>query len=157
MADIELHVGDDWTEPAPFTCVNIPNHYEFLKTDNEGNPMAGVTFTLEDSEGNIFRNLVSGADGIVHVTDLAPGRYVIRELETLEGFTRSEDAIVVEINEHYVIPEEMFTLINYPVIQTGIELTTPFILLGSCLVLFALLNGTIWLTSLWKKRKGRQH
>ena len=156
MADIELHVGDDWIEPAPFTCVNIPNHYEFLKTDNEGNPMAGVTFTLEDSDGNIFRDLVSGADGIVHVTDLAPGRYVIRELETLEGFTRSEDAIVVEINEHYVIPEEMFTLINYPVIQTGVELNMPFILLGSCLVLFALLNGTIWVTSLWKKRK-KQH
>ena len=118
--------------------------------------MAGVTFTLEDSDGNIFLDLVSGADGIVHVTDQAPGRYVIRELETLEGFTRSEDAIVVEINEHYVIPEEMFTLINYPVIQTGVELNMPFILLGSCLVLFSLLNGTIWVTSLWKKRK-KQH
>ena len=48
----EGHHASLWTrpgvEPAPFTCVNIPNHYEFVKTDNEGNPMAGVKFTLED-------------------------------------------------------------------------------------------------------------
>ena len=153
MADIELHVGDDWTEPAPFTCVNIPDHFEFLKIDNEGNPMPGVTFTLEDAEGNIIRDLVSGEDGIVHVTNLTPGRYVIRELETLEGFTLNEDAIVVEINEKYVIPEEMFTLINYPVIQTGVELSTPFWLLGSFLVGFSLLNIVTWVITRIRKRK----
>ena len=116
--------------------------------------MAGVTFALEGQEGNIIRNLVSGEDGIVHVTDLAPGRYVIRELTTLEGFTVNDDAIVVEINENYVIPEKMFTMINYPVIQTGVELSTPFLLLGTGLILFAVLNGVVWLVSR-KKKSGR--
>ena len=151
MNDMELHVGDDWTEPAPLTCVNIPNHYEFLKTDNRGNPMPGVTFTLEDANGNIIRNLVSGGDGIVHVTDLKPGKYIIRELETLEGFTRTDDAIAVEISEKYVIPKEMFTLINYPVIQTGVDFDNPGLYLGIGLVAFALLNAVIWLIQRRKK------
>ena len=26
MEDIRLHVGDDWTQPEPILCVNIPDH-----------------------------------------------------------------------------------------------------------------------------------
>lgn len=54
MPDIELTVDENWVEPEPFTLVNIPNHYEFVKTDNKGNPMSGVKFTLEDGAGNIL-------------------------------------------------------------------------------------------------------
>ena len=134
MDDVYLHVDDDWTEPSPVTCVNIPNHYEFVKTDNKGNPLPGVKFTIEDSEGNVFSELVSGEDGIVRVTDLKPGKYVIREIETIEGFIRTDEAILVEINEHYVVPDEMFRLINYPNIQTGVELNNPWFI-GGCAVL----------------------
>ncbi len=119
MADIHLTVDENWVEPELFTLVNIPNHYEFIKTDNKGNPMPGVKFTLEDGAGNILRDLVSGEDGIVHVTDLTPGVYIIREVETLEGFTQSEEVIVVVIDEKYVASHALFKFINYPIIQTG--------------------------------------
>lgn len=41
MEDIRFQVHDGWKEPKPILCVNIPNHYEFKKTDSSGNPLAG--------------------------------------------------------------------------------------------------------------------
>ena len=52
MEDILLQVDESWTQPASFAFVNIPNHHEFVKTDHEGNPLAGVKFMLEDGRGN---------------------------------------------------------------------------------------------------------
>ena len=130
MPDVHLHVDENWVEPAPFTCVDIPNHYEFVKTDNKGNPLPGVKFTLEDRKGNLLGEYVSDENGIVKVTNLTPGKYVIREIETLKGFTLTDEVIVVEINEKYVVPKEMYHLINYPNIQTGVEVRSPYLWYG---------------------------
>ncbi|MBR3108255.1 MAG: hypothetical protein IKH30_13930 [Clostridia bacterium] len=156
MEDIIVSVDSDWVEPEPFTCVNIPNHYEFVKTDNEGHPLPGVRFTLEDTEGNILRDLISGEDGIVHVDDLAPGAYLIREIETLEGYTVTEETIPVLIDEHYIVPDEMFALKNYPTIQTGagIEMT-PMMWAGAGLVGLALILGVF--LGIRHKQKKRRH
>ena len=155
MADITVSVDSDWVEPEPFTCVNIPNHYEFVKTDNEGNPMAGVTFTLEDQEGKILRDLVSGEDGIVHVDDLTPGAYLIREIETLEGYTITEEPIQVVIDEHYIVPDEMYALINYPSIQTGAGFEmTPLMWAGIGVIGTAVILGvTLGIARKCKKRR----
>ena len=156
MEDIMVSVDSEWVEPEPFTCVNIPNHYEFVKTDNEGNPLPGVKFTLEDSEGNILRDLVSGEDGIVHMTDLNPGTYIIREIETLEGFTVSSETIEVVIDEHYIIPDEMFTLMNYPIIQTGTGLEmTPLMWAGAGIIGAAILLGVVF--AIRGKGKKKRH
>ena len=149
MKDITFSVDASWVEPAPFTCVNIPNHYEFVKTDNEGNPIAGVTFTLEDQEGNILRDLVSGEDGIVQVDGLTPGTYIIREIETLEGYTVSGEAIELVIDEHYIVPDEMYVLVNYPDIQTGVDFEiTPWMYAGGA----AMLAGLILLLAVLFRR-----
>ncbi len=140
MEDLNFNVDADWKEPAPFTCVNIPNHYEFVKTDNEGHPMAGVKFTLEDANGNILNDLVSGEDGIVHVTGLKPGTYIIREIETREGYTVSGETIEVVIDEKYVVPAEMYVLVNYPSIQTGVDFEiTPLMWGGGAAALLGLI------------------
>ena len=131
----------DGTVIEDITCLNIPNHYEFVKTDNKGNPLPGVRFTLEDADGNILGDYVSDEDGIVRVTDLTPGKYVIREIETLEGFILSGDAIIVEINEKYVVPEEMYTLVNYPEPKTGVILDNPFAWVGFAVIGIALVAG----------------
>lgn len=135
MQDISLHVDESWTEPAVFTCVNIPDHYAFLKTDSDGHPLAGVKFALEDAKGNVLRELVSGEDGVVRVTDLERGDYVIREIEALEGFQKSEETLRFTIDESYVVPDEMPRFINYKeggVIQTGFEMTmTPMMWAGA--------------------------
>ena len=122
MEDVRLHVGDDWTEPRPIMCVNIPNHYEFVKVNSAGEPMAGVKFRLEDDKGKDLGTYESGEDGIVHITDLARGIYYIKEIETLEGYSITGEVIKVVIDEYYVIPEKMKQLINYTTIQTGVNL-----------------------------------
>jgi uncharacterized surface anchored protein len=137
---IELTVDGHFINPSEplATIINrrIPTEYAFVKVDHEGNPMEGVKFALEDEDGNVIRDLVSGEDGIVHVTDLQPGVYVIREIETLEGFIRTDEKIRIVIDEQYTVPEEMYHLVNYPGIQTGVEFAmTPVMWAGVGMIL----------------------
>ena len=135
MPDYSVSVDGNWTEPAAVILTNIPDHYEFLKTDNEGNPLAGVKFMLEDAEGNALQELISGEDGMVHVTGVVPGSYVIRETETLEGFTVSDDPIEITIDDSYVVADEIPVFVNYPVIQTGVDFEiTPPMMAGAALI-----------------------
>ena len=148
MEDIRFHVGDDWTQPKPILCVNIPNHYEFVKTDSEGKPLEGVKFRLEDEKGTELGVYESDKNGIVSMIGLKPGTYVIREIETLEGFTLSGDVIKVKLDEYYVVPEKMKQWINYTTIQTGVHLAVTGVMwvgLASMLV-----SGTVFFV---KRRK----
>ncbi|MBR0392953.1 MAG: hypothetical protein IJK38_11595, partial [Oscillospiraceae bacterium] len=156
MKDITLNVDSDWTEPAPFTCVNIPNVYEFVKADNEGNPMVGVKFNLEDTEGNVLRELVSGENGLVTVDDLEPGTYIIRETETLEGFTVSGETIEIVIDENYVVADELPVFVNYPDIQTGVDFEiTPVMYAGGGIMLIGMIALIVSVIQNRKSRKKR--
>ena len=159
MEDISLTVDGSWTEPVEYTCLDIPNHYEFIKVDNRRNPLACVKFVLEDTEGNCLRELVSGDDGIVHVTDLTPGTYIIRETETLEGFNKSHETIELVIDKNYVAPAKLYRFVNYSGIQTGFEMAmTPVMWGGLALVM---VGAVLAITSIRKanrksaRRKGR--
>ena len=97
--------------------------------------MVGVKFRLEDVERNSLQELVSGEDGMVYVTGLVPGSYVIRETETLEGFTVSDDPIEITIDDSYVFADEIPVFVNYPVIQTGVDFEiTPPMIAGAALI-----------------------
>lgn len=122
MEDIRLHVGDDWTEPQPIMCVNIPDHYEFIKMDSSGVPLAGVKFSLENADGRVIDTYESGKDGIIRIQGLTPGVYYIKEIQALEGYSLSGEIIKLKIDEFYVVPEEMKRFVNYTVIQTGVNL-----------------------------------
>ena len=140
---------------SSITCANIPNHYEFIKVDGSGNPLSGVKFTLEDANGNVLRELVSGDDGIVSVTDLTLGTYIIREMEAPEGFVQTEETITVTIDENYVAPTELFKLVNHSVtdIQTGVDITiTPVMWAGGAA---ALIGFALMISSGMRKRKAR--
>lgn len=128
MEDIRFHVGDGWTAPEPILCVNIPDHYEFVKTDSSGNPLVGVKFRLEGEDGNELGIYESGEDGIVRMTGLAPGVYVIREIETLKGYTLSGDVIKLTLDSCYVVPETVKQFINYTTIQTGVHLAVTIVM-----------------------------
>ena len=130
MPDITIQVDENWTAPDVYTCVDIPNHYEFIKTNHKGEPLAGVEFSLEDEDGVVLDYYVSDKDGIVRITDLQNGRYVIRETKPLDGYAVSDEVIVIEINENYTIPEEMFRFVNYPIIKTGVRLDSPYLWFG---------------------------
>ena len=138
VEDVRIHVDEDWKAPNTLLFTDIPNHYEFVKVDEDGCPMEGVKFALEDEDGNVLRELVSGEDGIVHVDDLKPGVYIIREIETQAGYHLTEETIRVVIDENYIVPDEMFRLVNFPEeerprdeIQTGVDVpVTPMMLYG---------------------------
>lgn len=159
MEDVTLHVDEGWTEPEPITCVNIPNSYEFMKTDNHGEPLAGARFALETEDGTFIRDdLISSEDGIVHVTDLKPGRYVIREVEPAEGFALTEETLTVTLDENYAPPKKLRRLKNYPedysIIQTGVDfLLTPLGWAGIGLIGIGIAVGVICKMSGRKKHR----
>lgn len=157
MEDVSLHVDEDFVQTEPITFVNVPDHFEFEKVDNHGNPLAGVKFALEDGEGHFLRELISDTDGLVQVADLAPGNYVIRETEALDGYALTDETLCFTIDEHYAIAEELPRLVNSTVIaaviQTGVDMiVTPLMVLGGAMVLAA---GGIWATRRFKARKKR--
>jgi len=152
--DIVIHVDDSWTAPELIKVVNIPNHYEFLKTDSSGNPMKGVKFRLEDADGKDLGTYESGNDGIVRISGLKIGTYYIREIETLEGFSVSGEVIKVVLDENYVIPETMPHMINYTVIQTGVQIAvTCVMVLGAALML---ISGALFIVRKRKVRRGQE-
>ena len=138
VEDVLIHVDEDWKAPNTLLFTDIPNHYEFIKVDEDGCPMEGVKFALEDEDGNVLRELASGENGIVRADDLKPGVYVIREIETQAGYRLTEETIRVVIDENYIVADELFRLVNFPEkerpedeIQTGVDVpVTPMMLYG---------------------------
>ena len=138
VEDVRIHVDENWKAPNTLLFTDIPNHYEFVKVDEDGCPMEGVKFALEDEDGNVLRELASGEDGIVHADDLKPGVYIIREIETPAGYRLTEKIIRVVIDENYIVADELFRLVNFPEeerprdeIQTGVDVpVTPMMLYG---------------------------
>ena len=138
VEDVLIHVDEDWKAPNALLLTDIPNHYEFVKVDEDGCPMEGVKFALEDEDGNVLRELASGEDGVVRADDLKPGVYIIREIETQAGYRLTEETIRVVIDENYIVPDELFRLVNFPEeerprdeIQTGVDVpVTPMMRFG---------------------------
>ena len=151
MEDIRFQVGTGWKEPKPILCVNIPNHYEFKKTDSSGNPLAGVKFRLEDENGKELGTYESDEDGMVQISDLKPGTYFIREIETLEGYSVSGEVIKLKLDEYYTVPEKLKQFINYTTIQTGVHLAVTGIMwVGLGLMV---ISGTVGLIRRRRKTK----
>ena len=143
VEDVRIHVDEGWKAPNTLLFTDIPNHYEFVKVDEDGCPMEGVKFALEDEDGNVLRELASGEDGIVRADDLKPGVYIIREIETQAGYRLTEETIRVVIDENYIAPDELFRLVNFPEeerprdeIQTGVDVpVTPMMRFGAASVI----------------------
>ena len=160
VEDVLIHVDEDWKAPNTLLFTDIPNHYEFVKVDEDGCPMEGVKFALEDEDGNVLRELASGEDGIVHADGLKPGVYVIRETETQAGYRLTEETIRVVIDENYIAPDELFRLVNFPEeerprdeIQTGVDVpVTPMMLFGVASVICGM---AIFVLQAIKKRRMR--
>ncbi len=154
VLDITIHVDDNWKAPELIKCVNIPNHYEFLKTDSSGNPLEGVKFRLEDEHGTNLGEYVSDKDGIVRIEGLESGTYYIKETETLEGFSVSGEVIKIVLDENYVIPETMPKMVNYTIIQTGVQMAvTGLMILGAA---FMLISGVLFVIRRKKNTKAQE-
>ena len=150
MNDYPFHVGYNWKNDQTVTLVNIPNHYEFEKTDHRRKPLSGVRFGLYDDKGTFIRELVSDENGIVRADNLVPGSYLIRETRPLDGYARTDEAITFTIDESYVPPQKLVRIINTPVIQTGVDFPiTPMMVVGLLMMAASVLLG---LTQLLRKK-----
>lgn len=74
-----------------------PNKIRIRKVDENGKPLAGATFTLKNSKGEIVSTKTSGADGYVEWKDLYPDKYTVTEIKTKEGKNLLKDPIVIEL------------------------------------------------------------
>lgn len=149
MEDYLLHVDDSWKSSDPIRLVNIPSTYLFYKCDNRKNPLSGVTFVVEDETGNVVQEVTSAENGVVTIEGLTPGKYTIREIATVEGFTVSGGTISVVIDENYTVPTKLKQFVNYPSIATGVEVSpTALTWVGMGLMAVAVL-----VLILWRKRK----
>ena len=142
MNDYPFHVGYNWKNDQTATLVNIPNHYEFRKTDHRRKPLSGVRFGLYDDKGTFIRELVSDENGIVRADNLVPGSYLIRETRPLDGYARTDEEITFTIDESYVPPQKLVRITNTPVIQTGVDFpVTPTMAAGLLMMAASVLLG----------------
>ena len=89
----------------------------------------------------------------MRITGLKPGTYIIREIETLKGFTLSGDVIKVKLDEYYAVPEKMKQWINYTTIQTGVNLAVTGIMWAGLALM--VVSGIIGLVKRRKQRKSK--
>ena len=155
--DIEVKVDKDYQNPLePITIVNIPNHFEFLKVNNGGEPMADVKFGVYKADGSLLTEVFSGNDGWVRVKNLAPGKYTVKELSTHTGYQLSAETLTFDLVDGYKPAQETIRFVNYPNVQTGVELnlSTPMIVgLGAILLSVLGIGGY---TIVGHKRKKQQ-
>ena len=88
--DVEFEVA----EGVPVTQVEMVDdvvRVEVEKVDAaEGKPLAGATLRLYDAEGEVVEEWVSGDEPHL-IEGLAPGEYLLREVEAPEGYALAED------------------------------------------------------------------
>lgn len=142
MNDYTFHVGYNWKNNQTVTLVNIPNHYEFEKTDHRRKPLSSVRFGLYDDKGTFIRELVSDENGIVCADNLVPGSYLIRETRPLDGYARTDEEITFTIDESYIPPQKLARITNTPVIQTGVDFPiVPSMVVGLLMMAASVLLG----------------
>lgn len=92
------HTNTVWTELTPPKPPLVAA--EFIKVDEFGKALKGVTFGLfanEDAQGQAIQTQTSTADGTVKFTDLAPGDYWLKETNTPAGYVPLTQSIKITI------------------------------------------------------------
>lgn len=104
---IELQGGNE------YTGYNTPvdTSIKILKKDGDGKPLAGVTFELTNSKGEVVGTATTDSSGVAHFKNLYPDRYTVTETKTASGHTLLKEPFVIEtptrvteaqINEYHI-------------------------------------------------------
>lgn len=73
--------------------VNYTGNAQLLKVDESNQALSGAEFMLYDSKGAELKSYVSGADGKLTLTELAPGNYQLKETKAPTGYQLSDKVI----------------------------------------------------------------
>lgn len=97
VKEFEIIKADTYVS-VEFANEPIKGSIEILKVDEATkNPLKGAEFTLYDATGNAVKKAVSNEEGIVKFTDVAYGKYTIKETKAPENYVSSSATLNVEV------------------------------------------------------------
>ena len=93
------------------TMTNTPEKggLQITKTDDSGNPLSGVGFTLYDSSKRTISTKTTDSSGVVSFSDLAPGNYYYAETSALPGFVPDTTQYAVSITTSSLLVQKTVT------------------------------------------------
>ena len=80
---------------------------KITKTDDGGNPLSGVGFTLYDSSRRTISTKTTDSTGVVSFTGLTPGSYYYAETSALPGYTLDSTQYPVTITAGQTVSKSM--------------------------------------------------
>lgn len=107
------------TGEEDLVTIEFPNNpvlgaIKVLKTNEDGNALAGVTFGLYQSDGTLVDIVVTDELGIALFENLQAGTYQLRELATTNGYLLDETVHEIELKlENNKLETVTIKLVNY--------------------------------------------
>ena len=93
------------------TMTNTPEKggLQITKTDDSGNPLSGVGFTLYDASKRAISTKTTDSSGVVSFSDLAPGNYYYAETSALPGYVPDTTQYAVSITTSSLLVQKTVT------------------------------------------------
>ena len=93
------------------TMTNTPEKggLQITKTDDNGNPLSGVGFTLYDASRRTISTKTTDSSGVVSFSDLAPGNYYYAETSALPGYVPDTTQYAVSITTSSLLVQKTVT------------------------------------------------
>ena len=82
---------------------------QITKTDDSGNPLSGVGFTLYDASRRTISTKTTDSSGVVSFSDLAPGNYYYAETSALPGYVPDTTQYAVSITTSSLLVQKTVT------------------------------------------------
>ena len=88
-------------EGRPVTVTFVNHRYPILqiaKVDaGDGKPLIGATFRITEANGRFVGEHTTGVDGLITLTDLPPGVYVVSEIRAADGYILDATPQTIEL------------------------------------------------------------
>ena len=93
------------------TMINTPEKggLQITKTDDNGNTLSGVGFTLYDASKRAISTKTTDSSGVVSFSDLAPGNYYYAETSALPGYVPDTTQYAVSITTSSLLVQKTVT------------------------------------------------
>ena len=93
------------------TMTNTPEKggLQITKTDDNGNPLSDVGFTLYDASKRTISTKTTDSSGVVSFSDLAPGNYYYAETSALPGYVPDTTQYAVSITTSSLLVQKTVT------------------------------------------------
>ena len=97
--DPSEETGGELGETDKTTVTLYTYNVNLLKTDVNNNPLSDTTFNLKDSNGIVLkRNLTTNENGIINITGLDQGTYILEETTAHTGYTTRNYKFTITAN-----------------------------------------------------------